>query len=166
MPVPVPVPIIIPDPIIIPEPEPVVVPEPEPVVVPEPEPVVVPEPEPEPEPEPVVVPEPEPEPEPTVTPILSPTELPVEEETTNLENQVVLTASVVAALELFNNPVELFTTIFTDPSQALVAFSNIGADMSDEVREEAQQIVITAIIVGQIATQAAAGAVLATRRNT
>jgi hypothetical protein len=92
--------------------------------------------------------------------------LPVEKETTNLENQVVLTASVVAALELFNNPVELFTTIFTDPSQALVAFSNIGADMSDEVREEAQKIVIAAIIVGQIATQAAAGAVLATRRNT
>jgi hypothetical protein len=148
-------PVTIPDPIILPEPEPVIIPEPEPVVVPEPEPVVIPE------PEPIIIPEIE-------TPITltpNPTELPVEEETTNLENEVVLTASVVAALELFNNPVELFTTIFSDPSQALIAFSNIGADMSDEVREEAQQIVITAIIVGQIATQAAAGAIMATRRN-
>ena len=146
-PVVVPQPVTIPDPIILPEPEPVVVPEPEPVVVPEPEPIVIPE---------IETP---------ITPTPNPTELPVEEETTNLENEVVLTASVVAALELFNNPVELFTTIFSDPSQALVAFSNIGADMSDEVREEAQQIVITAIIVGQIATQAAAGAIMATRRN-
>jgi hypothetical protein len=158
-PVPAPVvvspPVTIPDPIILPEPEPVIIPEPEPVIVTEPEPVVIPE------PEPIIVPEIET----PITPTPNPTELPVEEETTNLENEVVLTASVVAALELFNNPVELFTTIFSDPSQALIAFSNIGADMSDEVREEAQQIVITAIIVGQIATQAAAGAIMATRRN-
>jgi hypothetical protein len=79
-----------------------------------------------------------------------------------LENGVVLTAEVVIAIQLLENPAELLATIFTDPSQALMAISNIGADMSDEVREESEKVVLSAIIAGGIATQAAAVAAATT----
>jgi hypothetical protein len=75
-----------------------------------------------------------------------------------LENGVVLTAEVVIAIQLLENPAELLEAIFTDPSQALMALSNIGADMSDEVREDSEKVVVSAIIAGGIATQAAASA--------
>jgi hypothetical protein len=75
-----------------------------------------------------------------------------------LENGVVLTAEVVIALQLFENPAELIAEIFSDPSQVLTAFSNIGSDLSPEVREDAEKVIVSAIIAGNIATQAAAGA--------
>jgi hypothetical protein len=137
-------------------PEPTPTPEPQPELIPTPEPQPEPIPEPTPEP-PAIVPEPEPiapEPEPTA-----------EEQTVTLENGVVLTASVASALELFSNPAEMITSIFTNPAEVFTAFANIGADMSAPVREQAEQTVVAAIIVGQIASQAAAGAVLASRRN-
>jgi hypothetical protein len=75
-----------------------------------------------------------------------------------LDNGVVLTAEVVIAIQLLDDPVQLLGAIFTDPSQALMAISNIGADMSPEVREKSQKVVVSAIIAGGIATQAAASA--------
>jgi hypothetical protein len=75
-----------------------------------------------------------------------------------LENGVVLTAEVVIAIQLLENPAELVSTMFTNPAQALTALSNIGADMSPEVREESEKVVVSAIIASGIATQAAAGA--------
>ena len=75
-----------------------------------------------------------------------------------LENGVVLTAEVVIALQLFENPAELIAEIFSDPGQVLTAFSNIGSDLSPEVREDAEKVIVSAIIAGNIATQAAAGA--------
>ena len=71
-----------------------------------------------------------------------------------LENGVVLVAEVVAALELFSNPAELVTDLFCDPEKVLTAVSNIGADMSSEVREDAEDAVVAAVIVSGIATQA------------
>lgn len=71
-----------------------------------------------------------------------------------LVNGVVLVAEVVVALELFSNPAELVTELFSDPAMVLTAFSNIGADMSPEVREEAEDAVVAAVIVSGIATQA------------
>jgi hypothetical protein len=82
-----------------------------------------------------------------------PPETPVE-----LDNGVVLLAEVVVAIQLLENPAELLGAIFTDPSQALMAVSNIGADMSPEVREQSEKVVVSAIIAGGIATQAAASA--------
>lgn len=83
-----------------------------------------------------------------------------------LENGVILTAEVVVALQLFENPAELLGAIFTNPAQALTALSNIGADMSPEVREKSEKVVISAIIAGGIATQAAGIAAASTyRRN-
>jgi hypothetical protein len=90
-----------------------------------------------------------------------PPETPVE-----LENGVILTAQVVVALQLLENPAELLGAIFTDPGQALMALGNIGADMSPEVREQSEKVVISAIIAGGIATQAASLAAASTyRRN-
>jgi hypothetical protein len=75
-----------------------------------------------------------------------------------LENGVVLEAGVVVALQLLENPAELLGAIFSNPAQALTAISNIGADMSPEVRAESKKVVISAVIAGNIATQAAASA--------
>lgn len=84
-----------------------------------------------------------------------------------LENGVILEASVVVALQLLENPAELLAEIFTNPAKVLTALSNIGADMSPEVREDSEKVVISAVIAGNIATQAAAsaGAVAAMRRK-
>jgi len=68
-----------------------------------------------------------------------------------LENGVVLTAEVADAIEIFNDTTELLNTLFTDPGKALKAVSNIGADMTPQSRETSQNIVVSAIIVGQVA---------------
>jgi hypothetical protein len=111
----------------------------------------------EPEPAPEVAPEPPAEPEVLQAEDVEASELrpdtPIE-----LANGVVLTAGVVAALELFDNPAELLSEIFTNPAEVLTALSNIGADMSPEVRAQSEKVVIAAVIVGQIATQSAVAA--------
>jgi hypothetical protein len=167
-----------------PEPQPVIpyVPEPQPIEPPVVEPELQPEPEPEPtpeppivEPEPEIVPEPEAPAEVVEEPVVEETPEPVTEEEVlqaedvdaselpadtpiELENGVILTAGVVAALELFDNPAELLSSVFTDPGEVLTALSNIGADMSEEVRETSEKVIVAAVIVGQIATQSAVAA--------
>ena len=157
-------------------------PEPAPVppVKPEPElpPEVIPDPPPAPEPElpPVAPPEPEPpaEPAPDVAPepeLVLPSEPPIVDEpinvipvqeqpqivlpTVTLPNGVVLEEEVAVALALFDNPAELMSELFTNPGAVLTAFSNIGADMSPQVRDKAEKTIVAAVIVGQIATQSA-----------
>jgi hypothetical protein len=76
-------------------------------------------------------------------------------------NAVVITAEVAAALVVLGNPVELLNTIFSDPAQALLALSSIGADMSDEERAESEQTIVAAVIVSGIAVQSAASAAIA-----
>ena len=158
----------------IPEPEP----EPVPVVEePAPEPVepdvpseVTPDPEPLPEEEAPVVTETVEESNPIETPIVEP----VEEETiqvdevdlatlapdtpVELANGVVVTAEVAMDIELLQDPGELLVTMFTDPLAALSALNNVGADLPQEVREQAEKVVVSTIIAGGIATQAAASA--------
>jgi hypothetical protein len=176
-PEPAPRPVIEP-PVFVPEPEPVPV-EPEPVPEPAPEPPVV-------EPEPEIIPEEPPAPaeEPPAETEPAPEEAepapeeapepPAEKEVLQAEdveaselpadtpielaNGVVLTAGVVAALELFDSPAELLTEVFTNPAQVLTALSNIGADMSEEERQESTETILAAVIVGQIATQSAVAA--------
>ena len=109
---------------------------PEPTVEPTPEPSIEPEqkPEPKPEPKPEVKPEPTPTPEASVEPTLEPV-----------------------------SPVEPIPTPTEEPEEELPVLSigklvedirNIGSDMSPEVREQAQQVVIASIIVSQIAITA------------
>jgi hypothetical protein len=82
-------------------------------------------------------------------------------------NEVVITAEVAAALVILENPSELLGAIFSDPGQALLAIASIGADMSDEEREESEKIIIASVIAGQAAVNAAgmAGAAAAYRRK-
>lgn len=77
-------------------------------------------------------------------------ELPPDQPIT-LENGVVITAEVADALQVFDNTNELIGVLFTDPGKALKAISNIGADMSPESRETSQNVVVSAVIVGQLA---------------
>jgi hypothetical protein len=70
-------------------------------------------------------------------------------------NEVIITAEVAQALTVLENPAELVNAIFTDPAQALLALTSIGADMSEEEREESEKTIVAAIIVGGIATQSA-----------
>jgi hypothetical protein len=80
---------------------------------------------------------------------------------------VALTASQQAAVALLNNPGELLSTLFTDPAAAFAALGQVGADMTPEVRDKSEKVVISAIIAGQIAGQAsaAAGGAAAYRRR-
>ena len=68
-----------------------------------------------------------------------------------LENGVILTAEVADAIEIFDDTTELLNTLFTDPGKTLKAVSNIGVDMTPQSRETSQNIVVSAIIVGQVA---------------
>jgi hypothetical protein len=70
----------------------------------------------------------------------------------------VLTAQEAVAVTLLSNPVELLQELFTNPAAALAALGSVGADMSPEVREKSEKVIISAVIAGNIATQAAAGA--------
>jgi hypothetical protein len=65
------------------------------------------------------------------------------------------------------DPAALLQEIFTNPAAALAALGSVGADMTEEVREKSEKVIIAAVIAGNIATQAAAtaGAVSAYRRK-
>jgi len=151
-------------PVLEPAPEPPVV-EPEPEIIPEEPPAPAEEPSVEEEPAPEVAPEPPVEEEVVQAEDVEASELPPDTPI-ELANGVVLTAGVVAALELFENPAELLSEIFSNPTEVLTALSNIGADMSPEVREQSEKVVIAAVIVGQIATQSAVAAASAAASST
>ena len=153
------------------EPEPAPVEEPQPPVEEVPVPVT-----PEPEPESPPIPDPEPLPAEEAPAVVEPVEesTPLEPpvvsvDDVNLEslppdtpvelaNGVVVTAQVAMAVELLQNPVEFVQNLLTDPMAALSALGSVGADLPPEVREEAEKVVVAAIIAGNIATQAAATA--------
>lgn len=90
-----------------------------------------------------------------------PAQTPVQVREDDNGNAVVITAEVAAALLVLDNPVELLSTIFSDPAQAILALSSIGADMSDEERSESEKTIVAAVIVGGIAVQSATSAALA-----
>ena len=87
-----------------------------------------------------------------------PPETPVEVRTDENGNEVIITADVAAALVLLENPAELIGAIFSDPGEALQALGSIGADMSDEEREEAQEMVVAAVIAAGAAMNAVGAA--------
>ena len=161
----------------VPAPEPEPIPSPSESVIEAPEPIVIPEPS----EEPIFTPEPEPTPieeevveEPVQVPDtaeellaeLEPGEavsfedflasgldyedLPPDTPIT-LENGVVLTAEIADAIEIFDTPAELLSTVFSDPGKALKALRNVGADMTEEERETSQNTVVAAVIVTQVA---------------
>ena len=68
-----------------------------------------------------------------------------------LENGVIITAEIADAIEIFDTPAELLSTVFSDPGKALKALANVGADMTEEERETSQNTVVAAVIVTQVA---------------
>jgi hypothetical protein len=176
-----------------PDPEPQPEPQPEPVVTPSPVPsepeVVEPEPSPEPEqPEPTplptenpsptpipVEPEPTPEPEP-VQPTL---EEEKEEALTVLETAEQGSPEYQAALQVLMEaaqaddeelPAEIAAIpLIGDVAGAVLEvfnnLGNVGADMAPEQRERSEEVIVAAVIAGQVAQVASAGAVAAMRRN-
>ena len=76
-------------------------------------------------------------------------DLPPEQPIT-LDNGVIITAEVADAIEIFENPSEMLATVFTDPSKALKAISNVGADMTPTTRKEAQAVTVSAVVVTQV----------------
>jgi hypothetical protein len=139
------------------EPPAPVTPEPEPELPP-----IEPDPAPEPEPEAPAVDEPEEESTPLEPPVVSVEDVNLEslapDTPVELANGVVVTAQVAMAVELLQNPAEFVQNLLTDPGAALAALGSVGADLPPEVREEAEKVVVAAIIAGNIATQAAATA--------
>ena len=96
-----------------------------------------------------------------------PSDTPVEVRTDDNGNAVVITAEVAVALQVFDSPAELVSAIFDDPGQVLTAVANIGADMSDEEREESEEIIVASVIASQAAVNAAGMAAgTATRTST
>ena len=85
-----------------------------------------------------------------------PASTPVEVRQDENGNEVVITAEVAASLVLLENPAELLSTAFSDPGAAIKVLSNIGADMSDEEREEATEMVVATVVAAGAAINAAA----------
>ena len=84
-----------------------------------------------------------------------PAETPVEVRTDENGNVLIITAEVAANVELVQDPGALLEAAFTDPGAALAALGSIGADMTEEEREEAKDMVIATVV----ATGAALNAV-------
>jgi hypothetical protein len=178
-----------PEPDPVPEPQPTPEPEPTSPVEPiEPEPVepeqpVQPEPvEPEPELDPLPTPdpvEPEPSPEPTPAPTESTAEELKEEALLILETAEKGSPEYLEALQkLFEAaeaddvplPAEIASIPLLGPiaGQILDVFNdlgNIGSDMAPEQRERSEEVIVAAVIAGQIAQIASGGAVATMRRN-
>jgi hypothetical protein len=174
-----------------PQPEPVVTPSPVPsepeVVEPEPEPTQEPqEPTPlpteNPSPTPIPVePEPSPEPEPTPEPEpIQPTAEEIKEEAISiLETAEQGSPEYQAALDLLMEaaqaddeelPAEIAAIpLIGDVAGAILdtfnELGNIGSDMAPEQRERSEEVIVAAVIAGQVAQVASAGAVAAMRRN-
>ncbi len=85
-----------------------------------------------------------------------PADTPVEVRQDENGNEVVITAEVAAQVELLQDPGALVEELFTNPAAALDAFGSIGADMSDEEREEATEMVVATVVAAGAAINAAA----------
>ncbi len=75
-------------------------------------------------------------------------------------NAVIISAVVADALQLLESPAEILSAIFESPAELIFALGNLGADMSEEERDEATKTIVAATIVGNIATTASVTASL------
>jgi len=103
------------------------------------------------------------EPEPVVTqdPIVEENILETEEENMSLldSTEIVLAVFGNAVAQTFEIAGEIAGEVFALADESVTAFLNLGDDMSPEVREEAQTVVVSTIIVTQIASSVSLGAV-------
>jgi hypothetical protein len=152
-----------PEPSVEPSPEPSVEPTPEPTPEPSPEPIVEPDPVVEPTPEPVIEPTPEPqptveptpEPQPTLNSPVSPVE-PITPEispspTPTPENTPTAIVEPEPEQSLVESIAELPQLALEQVAKLVENLRSIGSDLSPEVREQAQQVIVASVIVTQVA---------------
>ena len=72
---------------------------------------------------------------------------------------VILEAGVAIVFEQLADPAALVGELFSDPSQTLEALGQLGADMTEEEREQSQDVVVAAVVASQVATMAAVAAI-------
>ncbi len=135
-------------------PTPEVTQEPE-VIVPSPEPTPEPTVEPQPEPAPAPAVEPTPEPEPTVISPVSPVQ-PIEPEispspTPTPENTPTPIIEPEAEQTLIENIAALPQLALEQVAKLVENLRSIGSDLSPEVREQSQQVIVASVIVTQVA---------------
>jgi hypothetical protein len=98
-----------------------------------------------------------------------PPETPIELREDADGNPVIIDAATAASLEVFESAEAFLGEVFTNPAGAVEAIGNIGKDMSEEEREESQEIVVASVIVANVAALAShaakTGGVVAYRRN-
>jgi len=95
-----------------------------------------------------------------------PPSTPVELRTDENGNALVITAEVAANIELVQDPGALLSAALTDPGAALAALGSIGADMTEEEREEATNMVVATVVAAGAAINAVAAAGGATGGST
>jgi hypothetical protein len=95
-----------------------------------------------------------------------PPSTPVELRADENGNPLVITAEVAANVELVQDPGALLEAAFTDPGAALAALGSIGADMTEEEREEATDMVVATVVAAGAAINAVAAAGGATGGST
>jgi len=73
------------------------------------------------------------------------------------ENQIIeyregveLEAGVAVVFEQLSDPAALLGEFVSDPGQVLEALGQLGADMTEEEREDSQTVVVATVIVGQL----------------
>jgi hypothetical protein len=133
--------------------EPVVEVTPEPTAEPTPEPSPEPSVEPEPSPEPTV--EPSPEPQPTLNSLVSPVE-PTTPETSpsptpTPENTPTPVTEPKPQPSLLQSIADLPQLALEQVAKLVENLRSIGSDMTPEVREQSQQVIVASVIVTQIA---------------
>ena len=63
---------------------------------------------------------------------------------------VIIEAGVAVVFEQLDNPAALLAEAFDNPEQVLEALGQLGADMTEEEREDSQQVVVATVIVSQV----------------
>lgn len=98
-----------------------------------------------------------------------PEETPISVRTDSSGNAVVITAKDAVAIEMVSDPQKLAAALVTDPGAVVEALSSVGKDMTEEEREESQEVVIASVVVANVANlasnAAAAGGAVAYRRK-
>jgi hypothetical protein len=148
-----------------PEPTPIQTQEPEPVQTQEPVSIITPTPEPTIENEEIDLEEvfapifEQPTPEPIIVEEVEENILVNEEENVGLleSTEIVLAVFGNAVAQTFEIASEIAGEVFAIADQSVTAFLNLGDDMSPEVREDAQSVVVSAIIITQIASSVSIG---------
>ena len=87
-----------------------------------------------------------------------PAATPVEVRQDENGNEVIITAEVAVQVELLQDPGALLEEVFTNPGAALAALGSVGADMSDEERKEATDMVVATVVAAGAAMNAVGAA--------